>query len=746
MTAEAVIEKASQLPLYAASVGITARGLRRTLGALQAFEGTSWQQRWNEAGCSNDDVDWVDNLGDPWSDLSANSRAGESRAAAGALVVLDVIRPSYYWLKTARLNTAPTVAGKMRDAQFYRNLETYRDQTHCDDRDCRSALKAIERMMLFTGKAIRDLTADDVLFYREEILRLQRKNFAIEYAYDLLKAHGAIPADALPLRQLARRGQFTVEEMVDFYEIRMPLREVFIRYLNERLAGNDYGTLRGLAYKLCGRFWRAIQDESPGIDSLALPEDVAKKWKATTRSEMSDPFPMFVAVKAFYLDIAHWAAEDAYWAQWSATCFLTRDDTRGQMKHKRRVQAGLQQKTRQILPAMPRLLEVVDQQRRRQGELLAQAEQVEPGGEFSFAGVRYTRTILASTIRGTYKPTGRVWLTNVSTGKREDQTLREDLAFWAWAVVNTFYYTGIRLEELSELTATALFTYQLPDDGGIIPLLQIVPSKTDQERILMVPPELAHVLAQVRHRVRAGQREVPSVARYDGYERTTGPPLPYLFQRVHGTQRRAMSSGHMKAIISSAIAPAGLTDSAGQPLKILPHDFRRVFATEALSGGLPVHIVAKLLGHENITTTQGYTAIFQEEVINHYRKFVEKRRAMRPSEEYRQPSGEELDDFHRHFTLRKVELGICGRPYGAPCVHEHACIRCAMLQPDPAQRGRLEEIIENLEERRTEAEQRGWLGELEGLDISILAAQQKLARMDTTIRLGMPNLPSGEQE
>ena len=53
-----------------------------------------------------------------------------------------------------------------------------------------------------------------------------------------------------------------------------------------------------------------------------------------------------------------------------------------------------------------------------------------------------------------------------------------------------------------------------------------------------------------------------------------------------------MCPSHMKNMIGAAITRAGLTDAAGQPLKISPHDFRRVFATDALAGGLPVHIVA----------------------------------------------------------------------------------------------------------------------------------------------------------
>jgi hypothetical protein len=36
-----------------------------------------------------------------------------------------------------------------------------------------------------------------------------------------------------------------------------------------------------------------------------------------------------------------------------------------------------------------------------------------------------------------------------------------------------------------------------------------------------------------------------------------------------------------------------------------------------------------------------------------------------------------------HFDRRKVELGNCARPYGTRCQHEHACLRCPVLQVDP---------------------------------------------------------------
>lgn len=132
-------------------------------------------------------------------------------------------------------------------------------------------------------------------------------------------------------------------------------------------------------------------------------------------------------------------------------------------------------------------------------------------------------------------------------------------------------------------------------------------------------------------------------------------------------------------------------------------------------------------------------------MITHHRAFVARRRALRPSEEYRDLSPEEWDEFLTHFELRKVELGICTRDFGTPCIHKHACIRCPALRPDPAQHRRLEEILANLRDRMAEAEAHGWRGETAGLEVSIAAAEAKLASMrqlagrHQTTFLGMPD-------
>ena len=199
----------------------------------------------------------------------------------------------------------------------------------------------------------------------------------------------------------------------------------------------------------------------------------------------------------------------------------------------------------------------------------------------------------------------------------------------------------------------------------------------------------------------------------------------------------------MNTLLARAWKRAGICDTAGNPIKATAHDFRRMFATEMVTGGLPVHIAAKVLGHNSLTTTQGYIAVFNDDLIRSYRAYLDTRRAARPTEEYREPTDEEWVEFQQHFETRKLELGDCGRPYAAPCNHEHACIRCPMLRVDPRARSRLAAIIENLRDRIGEARTNGWLGEIQGLQISLDAAANKMLTLERTERRQAIQVPLG---
>ncbi|MHB1712843.1 MAG: hypothetical protein ACYCV7_15830 [Acidimicrobiales bacterium] len=79
-------------------------------------------------------------------------------------------------------------------------------------------------------------------------------------------------------------------------------------------------------------------------------------------------------------------------------------------------------------------------------------------------------------------------------------------------------------------------------------------------------------------------------------------------------------------------------------------------------------------------------------------------------------------------------------------IHEHSCLRCPLLRPDPAQRSRLVEIRHNLGERIAEAHRNRWAGEVEQLKVSVAAANTKLGQLDGLVarrragaEVGMPS-------
>ena len=151
--------------------------------------------------------------------------------------------------------------------------------------------------------------------------------------------------------------------------------------------------------------------------------------------------------------------------------------------------------------------------------------------------------------------------------------------------------------------------------------------------------------------------------------------------------------------------------------------------------GLPPHIAQVIAGHQDLNVTMAYKAVYPEEALQAHLAFLSRRRALRPSEEYRTPTEQEWQDFFGHFERRKVSVGTCGRAFETPCSHEHACVRCALLWPDPTQRRRLVDIRDNIFARIQEARREGWLGEIEGLEVSLAGAEHKLAQLDRQVNL-----------
>ena len=328
----------------------------------------------------------------------------------------------------------------------------------------------------------------------------------------------------------------------------------------------------------------------------------------------------------------------------------------------------------------------------------------------------------------------------------------EDRAFWAFAAVEVLRSTGIRIEELTELSHHSLIQYRLPSTGEMVPLLQIAPSKTDAERLLVVSPELADVLSAIISRVRGPTGAIPLVRAYDRQNETGRRPQPLLFQRRVGFEHRAISSrGHPQdAHRRNRSHPA---DRSRDRRTAAIHPTRLSHACSSptpCSTALPPHIAQVIAGHRDINVTIGYKAVYPDEAIQAHLAFLARRRALRPTDEYRVTHRRRMaaiprplrtsQGLHRHLRTR-----LRHRP--ASMNMPVSVAHCSGQTPLNA---RLVEIRDNLQARIAEAEREGWLGEVEGLQVSLAGAEDKLAQIDkrsrttesTSVDLGTPSLPT----
>ncbi|WP_410570313.1 tyrosine-type recombinase/integrase [Amycolatopsis sp. cmx-4-61] len=771
LPADDVLRLLEDLPSWSdwegTSPGRRLRGAARVLAWLQTSPGTGWQERWVTAG-GDQGMGWIDQLAAEDS-RTRDINLVELRAGLNWLFLARVLRPGYgYFAHTKAAFLFEHAPGVISPELFERIRRDAAASVTTTAREHTQARRALVKLALHTGKSLEDLDPADFFEFRDWMTPRRKANKGLGTAWELLRRAGILTVCESLRSTTMRRGQQSPSELVDFYRIQSSTaRQALIRYLEERSPSLDYNSLRSLASHLAGRFWADIEAHHPGIDSLEVPEDVAHAWKQRLRlvhmgNGRTRPrttwLDTLTKVRAFYLDIQEWAHTDPSWVAFAVSSPVRRGDTDGIVKARQQATARMHQRVRERLPQLAILVDTAERHRDRQRALLDAATATPDDGLFAHDGQRYRRIVANGKDQPggeRYRGSDAVVAENVDTGTRIDLTRAEDEAFWAWAVIETLRHTGVRIEELLEITHLALTSYTLPKTGELVPLLQIVPSKSNEERLLLISPELASVLATIISRLRrANAGAVPLAERYDMHEKLTGPPLPHLFQRRNTHRWDVISYTVVRKLLNDTVARTGLRDASGDTLTYTAHDFRRIFATDAVTGGLPVHIAARLLGHHSLTTTQSYLAVFQEDLVRAYRSFLDGRRAVRPEVEYREPTEQEWQEFQQHFQTRKLELGDCGRPYGTPCQHEHSCLRCPMLRVSPTQRPRLVEIIRNLHDRITEAKMNGWLGEVQGLEYSLTKGKEKLANLDKTIRnsagtltdLGLPTLRTASQQ
>ncbi len=575
------------------------KGAKAVLGWLAAHPGSGWQERWDAAGC-NDGVDWFDQVDAGNSKRSPIYRRVLVQAGVSALILARIVRPSHRFLRAYNPKELYRRTRIARCPELFEQAEANGAALSVPPYQRSIALVALAAVVLHTGRDLDALEPQDIFDFHDSY-RSRSENkppSGVHVAWDLVRGIARIPD--VPLSVARMKGQLTAAEIVDRYPIACrPIRDVFVRYLTERRPGLDYASFDNLARTLA-KFWVDIETHNPGIDTIDLPAKVAQDWKqrvrtvvrsdGTTRPRL-DQLGVFVPIRAFYLDISQWALQDPSWAPWAVPCPISRADTDGYAKNKQRVTARMHQRVRERLPRLAELSDAADDRRNDLAQLLALALATEAGAEFEHRNTRYRR---CGRLRRGQPPAGAVRrsrhpvviVENLSTGEWHDLTRLEDEAFWSWAIIEALRHTGVRVEELVEITQLALVTYRLPETGEHLPLLQIVPSKSNEERVLLVSPELASVLATVISRLRDdNDGTVPSLIRVDQYEREESAALPFLFQRRRCHRHAVISPSSVNQLLRLALEHSGIRGSDGTPLHMTAHDFRRMFATDTVTGG-----------------------------------------------------------------------------------------------------------------------------------------------------------------
>jgi hypothetical protein len=463
---------------------------------LETFPGSDWQDRWILSGSDEQGSGWGP------SGVSPGRRA-RFTTGLGALLALQAVRPSYRWLFASRMLGAYDLYRRHNQTATFGRLHQQLTKHGGSDEYTSDALNLVTRMVIVTGKDLLDLDLADVTAYAQARSDSGRPVASLPLAYQVLHAMGALKGAPATLAQARTAGRLTPAQLVDRYPIvDRAVRDVLVHYLAERAAVLDYASVVNQAQMLVALFWTDLERHHPGICSLSLPDDVAQGWKQRIHV-LPDGRPrlnchaVLLAVRSFYLDLRQWSLEDpARWAPWAAPCPIREADVRGYVKETRLRQARIQQRTRTLAPVLPRLVAAAEERARLSRLVLHAARDTAAGEEFTVEQTRYRRTGRG---HSHWRPTA-VFVTTVSDdgapGPRFDAEREEDNTFWCAAVIEVLRRTGVRIEELLELTHLSLRQYQAPT-GEMVPLLQISPSKTDRERVVPADPDLVAVLARI---------------------------------------------------------------------------------------------------------------------------------------------------------------------------------------------------------------------------------------------------------
>jgi len=457
----------------------------------------------------------------------------------------------------------------------------------------------------------------------------------------------------------SRRRLLTVSEIVDVSRTPEAFREITVLYLETYVArvSDSYTTRRHKAIAFA-HFWRYLAERHPEVTSPAqvrplhlreyIPHIMAhaltvrrgnkneEKVSITANSWLTD-------LRTFFSDLCAWALEpDSLFARFAPpTVPLTRHSLLGLGFDKAR------ERTRARITAT-----VLDLER-------------EMPAIRSFALRRWNdATARMASLPASSKP----WT-------------QETDSFWDCALLELLVQSGLRIEEASDLTTLDILKRKMPD-GRIYYLLHVKPSKFDRARVLPIGDGLGRVIAEIVRHVKRfhGTSHVPVCNHWNLAQKKPRPPAPYLIQAIRHPSAPGLQT--IRARIKSLSISAGARRADGSPLVLLPHDCRRVFASEHLNNNTPVHVIQALLGHASLDTVMIYAKLYPSQLIEEYRKTMRGLYNAHYGETgLKNPSAEEWAAFAASCNLRDMGTHLCALPTGEHCPKGLLCLGCTHAQP-----------------------------------------------------------------
>ncbi|MGW3168417.1 hypothetical protein ACWC9Q_37900 [Streptomyces sp. NPDC001142] len=387
-------------------------GAHALLTWLASFPGESWQERWEASPAALGPEGWA-REGHAWLGAVANVRWNSAQSGLLCLAVADVLRLPLAWQFRYRTSNLRPLVERTRDPEGFARLEEAVDPKRWASTGGGRSRLALARIMLTKGGGLSDITADDAFEYATELRKSGIDRAGSTLFYSWLRDLGNLPPDTpVTLRFLDRvTGQLSCEQLVDRHGVTCePIRALLIDYLEERRPRLDYSTLDNLARALTRNSWSDLERHHPGIDSLALAPEVATAWKERLRTrvqrrkrpdgtveetvvERADRAMLFIAVRAFYLDIARWAVEEpGRWGPWAAPCPIKEAETTDR-KRAKRVKAQMDQRTRERLPALESFAKAAADHHHYRRACLESLLAVQPGKTFRIRDAMFVRTM-----------------------------------------------------------------------------------------------------------------------------------------------------------------------------------------------------------------------------------------------------------------------------------------------------------------------------------------------------------------